>query len=192
MANRFETLKEAYTNLALTPLREQRVLEQFRVEYGQSVLLELEQIIEDDVDSPRWQDCLFGASGLWQVNALSRVWAALRESALWATMNTESNGQMENMPVVKLFSQVSSRQEQPELLEENKQRLCEMLSRRMTDEIIEAEIIEAIVLKSGVLRELIRIARKCCQICLREIRRSKTLETVKIEIFLSRRLKAFG
>ena len=51
MATRFDILKEAYTNLALTPLREQRALKQFRVEYGQSVLLELEQIIEDDVDT---------------------------------------------------------------------------------------------------------------------------------------------
>ena len=112
--------------------------------------------------------------------------AALRESALWATMNTESNGQMVNMPVVKLFSQVDSRQEQPALLEENQRRLCEMLNLRMDSEVIDAEIVEAIVLKSGgVLRELIRIARKCCQICLREIRRSSTPETVRInrEIF---------
>ena len=61
-----------------------------------------------------------------------------------------------------------------------------MLNLRMDSEVIDAEIVEATVLKSGgVLQELIRIARKCCQICLREIRRSSTPETVRInqEIF---------
>lgn len=48
MATRLETFKDAYTNLALTPLREQRALERFRVNYGRSVLLELEQLVEDD------------------------------------------------------------------------------------------------------------------------------------------------
>lgn len=346
MATRFEAFKEAYNNLALTPLLEQRALERFRVEYGQSVLLELEQLVEDDVDSRDGKTIFSGHRGCgkstllaefgrrcernnffvvffsiadtiemsdvdhvnilfsiavnlmesaemtgvaisksakaafleWfatktrtevreasvagelefirfikstlkvsstvrneikqefeskisdlvaQINAIAAAIqngtdkellviiddldkldlgvvrhvydhvkalflpgfriiyttpvASLRESALWATMSTESNGQIVNMPVVKLFSQASSRQQQPVLLEENKKRLCEMLSRRMSSDLVEIEIIEAIVLKSGgVLRELIRIARKCCQICLREIRRSKTPETMKI------------
>ena len=97
-------------------------------------------------------------------------------------MTTESNGQIVNMPVVKLYNQVDSREERPELIEKNHQTLCEMLSKRMAAELAEPEIIEAIVLKSGgVLRELVRIARKCCQICLREIRKSETLEKIKID-----------
>ncbi|MEL7353680.1 MAG: P-loop NTPase fold protein [Cyanobacteria bacterium P01_A01_bin.116] len=107
--------------------------------------------------------------------------ASLREASLWATMNTETNGQLVNMPVLKLFGQVESRQERPVLITENKERLCKILRKRIPDELIEPEIVEEIVLKSGgVLREIVRIGRKCCQICLREVRVSKTPEMVKI------------
>ena len=44
------------------------------------------------------------------------------------------------------------------------------------------EIAEAIVLKSGgVLRELIRLANKCCRICLRQIRRAENPDQVCID-----------
>ena len=48
MATRLALFKEAYTNLGLMPLREQRELERFRVEYGRATLLELAQLVEDD------------------------------------------------------------------------------------------------------------------------------------------------
>ncbi len=46
--DRLAIFQEAYRNLDLLPLLDQRELEQFRVSYGEEVLEELQQLIEDD------------------------------------------------------------------------------------------------------------------------------------------------
>lgn len=46
--DRLATFQEAYRNLDLLPLLDQRELERFRVSYGEEVLEELQQLIEDD------------------------------------------------------------------------------------------------------------------------------------------------
>ena len=48
MATRLESFREAYSDLAVMPLREQRELDKLRVRYGKSVLAELMQLVEDD------------------------------------------------------------------------------------------------------------------------------------------------
>ncbi len=48
MSTRLEAFQRAYVNLDLLPLQGQRELEKFRVTYGEDVLAELEQLIEDD------------------------------------------------------------------------------------------------------------------------------------------------
>ncbi len=50
--------------------------------------------------------------------------------------------------------------------------LCEILTKRISNNLLESSTAEKIVLNSGgVLRELIRISNECCRICLRLIRR---------------------
>ncbi|MGC1308879.1 MAG: hypothetical protein WA885_16755 [Phormidesmis sp.] len=48
MVTRKEAFRQAYTNLDLSPLLEPWALERFRVDYGDEVLAELEQMVEDD------------------------------------------------------------------------------------------------------------------------------------------------
>ena len=107
--------------------------------------------------------------------------AALRDAPLRATMITETDDQIVEMPVAKLFEQAASREEAPKPIAESKQTLCEVLSKRIDSTLMEPEVAEAIVIKSGgVLRELIRLANKCCRICLRQIRRAENPEEMRI------------
>ncbi|MEH1961239.1 MAG: ATP-binding protein [Nostoc sp.] len=97
--------------------------------------------------------------------------AVLRDKFLRPLIETETNDQVVVMPVLKLFEKGKSRQagSQPRL--EAKNVLCEILNKRIADDLIEIPAAEKIVLNSGgVLRELIRIANECCRICLRLIR----------------------
>ena len=107
--------------------------------------------------------------------------AALRDAPLRAMMTTETNDQIVEMPVAKLYSKTESRSDELQPLPKNRQTLCDILGKRIPAELIEADIAEDIVLKSGgVLRELIRLANKCCRICLRKIRREPD-QLIKID-----------
>lgn len=98
--------------------------------------------------------------------------AVLRDKFLRPLIETETNDQVVVMPVLKLFEKGQSRQSNPQPRAQAKDVLCEILQKRITDELIETQAVEQIVLNSGgVLRELIRIANECCRICLRLIRR---------------------
>jgi len=46
-AELLKSFQEAYRNLELLPLLEQKDLEQFRVNYGDDIIEELEQLVED-------------------------------------------------------------------------------------------------------------------------------------------------
>lgn len=98
--------------------------------------------------------------------------AVLRDKFLSSLIETETNGQVVVMPVLKLFKKGQSRQPHPQPQFETKDVLSMILKKRIADELIEPQAAEKIVLNSGgVLRELIRIANECCRICLRLIRR---------------------
>jgi nucleoside-triphosphatase THEP1 len=108
--------------------------------------------------------------------------ASLRDATLRAMMITETDDQIVEMPVAKLFGQVAARGDEPVPIEDNRHTLCEVLNKRIAAELMAPEIAEAIVLKSGgVLRELIRLANKCCRICLRTIRRAENAEAIMID-----------
>ncbi|MEM9009438.1 MAG: P-loop NTPase fold protein [Cyanobacteria bacterium P01_F01_bin.86] len=108
--------------------------------------------------------------------------AALRDKQLQTMMITETNNQIVEMPVVKLFKQATSRTDAPDPVDENQKTLCEILNRRVPTELMEPEIANAIMLKSGgVLRELIRLANKCCRLCLQQLRRPGADAELKID-----------
>jgi hypothetical protein len=98
--------------------------------------------------------------------------AVLRDKFLRPLIETETNDQIVVMPVLKLFEKGKSRQPDSQPRSQAKDVLCEILNKRIADELIQPKTAENIVLNSGgVLRELIRIANECCRICLRLIRR---------------------
>lgn len=99
--------------------------------------------------------------------------AVLRDKFLRPLIETETNDQIVAMPVLKLFEKGKSRQPNSQPRSEAKDVLCEILKKRIADQLIQQQVAEQIVLNSGgVLRELIRIANECCRICLRLIRRN--------------------
>lgn len=98
--------------------------------------------------------------------------AVLRDKFLRPLIETETNDQIVVMPVLKLFEKGKSRQANAQPSPEAKDLLCQILNKRIADDLIKSQTAEQIVLNSGgVLRELIRIANECCRICLRLIRR---------------------
>jgi hypothetical protein len=98
--------------------------------------------------------------------------AVLRDKFLRPLLETETNDQIVVMSVVKLFEKGKNRQPDAQPRPEAQEVLCEILKKRISDQLLEHQTAEKIVLNSGgVLRELIRIANECCRICLRLIRR---------------------
>jgi nucleoside-triphosphatase THEP1 len=98
--------------------------------------------------------------------------AALRETALKPTIENETNDQIVVMPVLKLFPKGDSHKSDAQPRQETLDILCQILQKRISQELIAPQIAKDIALNSGgVLRELIRIANECCRICLRLIRR---------------------
>jgi nucleoside-triphosphatase THEP1 len=107
--------------------------------------------------------------------------ATLREVALKATLQTETNDQIVQMPVYKLFKQGESRLPNATPDAEVLARLTEIIKKRVNAELIEPDTLERICIYSGgVLRELIRITNDCCRICLRSIRRNPEDSAMKI------------
>ncbi|MBD2540373.1 P-loop NTPase fold protein [Coleofasciculus sp. FACHB-SPT36] len=98
--------------------------------------------------------------------------AVLRDKFLRPLIETETNDQVVPMPVIKLFEKGASRQPNPIPRAEAMNILCEVISKRISNTLLERQTAEKIVIASGgVLRELIRLANECCRICLRLVRR---------------------
>ena len=107
--------------------------------------------------------------------------ATLRDRTIRTIIETETNSQLVVMPVIKLFDKEAKRQPNANPRDEEKKILLDMLTKRITPELIEPQTAENIVLYSGgVLRELIRIANECCRICLRLVRKIPPETPLKI------------
>jgi energy-coupling factor transporter ATP-binding protein EcfA2 len=107
--------------------------------------------------------------------------AALREVSLAASIETEANNRVIQMPVSKLFRKGERRQPNAKPLSEAFTTLKDVLSHRIPSQLIEQNAAEQIILYSGgVLREVIRIANECCRICLILVRRNPQNIDLKI------------
>jgi hypothetical protein len=83
------------------------------------------------------------------------------------------------MPVLKIFDKGKNRFRHAQPRAEATKILGEVLHKRIASELIAPETAEKIVIYSGgVLRELIRISKECCRICLRMIRRNPNAEVI--------------
>jgi len=98
--------------------------------------------------------------------------SAFREVSLAATIQVETNDQIVQMPVSKLFKQGERRQANPTPQPEAMATLQAVLDKRIPPQLLEPKTAEQIIIQSGgVLRELIRITNQCCRICLKLVRR---------------------
>jgi nucleoside-triphosphatase THEP1 len=105
--------------------------------------------------------------------------AVLRETFISTIIATETNDQVVAMPVLKIFDKGKNRFPNAQPRREATKILGEVLQKRIPSELIAPETAEKIVIYSGgVLRELIRIAKECCRICLRMIRRNPSAEVI--------------
>jgi nucleoside-triphosphatase THEP1 len=108
--------------------------------------------------------------------------SSLRDIGLSATLQTESDDQIVLMPVTKLLAKEARRQANPQYQAAAIQTLCEILYRRLPAEMLAAGIAQQMVIQSGgIVRELMRLANRCCRICLRQLRRSPELVDLKID-----------
>ncbi|MBG1270169.1 ATP-binding protein [Nostoc sp. WHI] len=99
--------------------------------------------------------------------------SVLRETFISTIITTETNDQIVTMPVLKIFEKGNNRFLGAKPRPEATKILSEVLQKRISSELIAPETAEKIVIYSGgVLRELIRISKECCRICLRMIRRN--------------------
>jgi len=97
--------------------------------------------------------------------------ASLRDIFLSSNLRTEANNRIFVMPVLKLMTKEECRREEPSYLSSSVETLCEILYKRIPKEVLPPDVGKQMVLHSGgVLRELMRIANLCCQICLTQIR----------------------
>ncbi|NJN73427.1 MAG: AAA family ATPase [Limnothrix sp. RL_2_0] len=108
--------------------------------------------------------------------------AALREGDIFATLQTETNNKVIPMAVLKLISKSAKRQTalqpKPELVE----LFRELLFKRVDSSLVAPEAVAEIVFYSGgVLRELVRITGKCCQLCLLKVRQQQENTEIKID-----------
>ncbi|MEH2468074.1 ATP-binding protein [Nostoc sp.] len=105
--------------------------------------------------------------------------AVLRETFISTIITTETNDQVVAMPVLKIFEKGKNRFPNAKPRPEATKILGEVLQKRISSELITAKTAEKIVISSGgVLRELIRISKECCRICLRMIRRNPSAEII--------------
>ncbi|MEH1841677.1 MAG: ATP-binding protein [Nostoc sp.] len=105
--------------------------------------------------------------------------AVLRETFISTIIATETNDQVVAMPVLKIFEKGKNRFLNAQPRPEATKILGEVLQKRIPCELITTETAEKIVISSGgVLRELIRISKECCRICLRMIRRNPSAEVI--------------
>jgi hypothetical protein len=106
--------------------------------------------------------------------------AVIRNIGLREMIRTETT-KIKIMPVSKLFTKGSNRQPDTIPLERENLLLLDILQKRMPSELIEAEIAQQIAIKSGgVLRELVRIANKCCEECQLLLQENPLRQDVKI------------
>lgn len=107
--------------------------------------------------------------------------SSLRDISLSATLRTETDDQVVVMPVSKLLEKGERRKQSPAYNNDSIDVLSTVLRKRIPQEILQPDVTQKIVLQSGgVLRELMRIANRCCRICLRRIRRTPIQTSLQI------------
>ncbi|WP_287127363.1 P-loop NTPase fold protein [Candidatus Cyanaurora vandensis] len=107
--------------------------------------------------------------------------AALRDKYLKPIIETGTDDQIVMMRVVKLFTKGKGRVPEEQPVQSAADTLCKVIKKRIPGELLADETASKMVIYSGgVLRELIRVTKECCRICLRKLRQEPELTQLKI------------
>ena len=98
--------------------------------------------------------------------------AATRDKPLRGILRNATNNQIQSMWAMKFFARGEDLTTNPVPAAEAMEVFEQILYKRMPRQLIEPEVAQMLILKSGgALRELIRLASQCCQLCLVQLRR---------------------
>ncbi len=147
---RLESFRTAFQNFDIVPLVTPAQLDQFRVEYGGEIITELEQLVADCL--PNDNKIIFtGHRGSGKSTLLGQFCRQIKDDYFVVFFSIS----------MQIFEDI--------------------LFKRLSPDLIEPEAVKTMILKSGgALREFIRIARQCCQICSLELRKKPELQNLII------------
>ncbi|MFM6321112.1 MAG: ATP-binding protein [Microcystis panniformis] len=111
--------------------------------------------------------------------------ATIRDGVLRKHIEDETSSPIFVMPVLKVYPKGESHQDQATPIKATTDKLQEILRKRIDETLLEDGILLEIALASGgVIRELVRIAQKCCSLVLVELRKkarnNEAIDHVKI------------
>ncbi|MFM5942782.1 MAG: AAA family ATPase, partial [Dolichospermum sp.] len=96
--------------------------------------------------------------------------ATIRDGVLRKHIEDETSSPIFVMPVLKVYPKGESHQDQATPIKATTDKLQEILRKRIDETLLEDGILLEIALASGgVIRELVRIAQKCCSLVLVEL-----------------------
>ncbi len=107
--------------------------------------------------------------------------AAMRDKALRGIIRTATNNKIQSIWAAKFFPQSEDKNTNAVPNQNVIKVFTEILHRRISPELMEEDIVQPLILKSGgALRELIRLASRCCEHCLMQLRRNPDIQNSKI------------
>ncbi len=107
--------------------------------------------------------------------------AATRDLSLRGIIRNATNNRIQSMWATKFFPRGGDKNPNTIPVEESVKVFAEILYKRMPPELIQPAVARKMILKSGgALREFIRLARQCCQICLVQLRRNPDRQDIEI------------
>ncbi|MGL5062982.1 MAG: ATP-binding protein [Microcoleus sp.] len=107
--------------------------------------------------------------------------AATRDMSLRGILRNATNNQIQSMWATKFFARGCDRTAGVVPVSASMDLFEKILYKRIPPQLIEPEVARKLILKSGgALRELIRLASQCCQLCLVQLRRNPENQTFVI------------
>ena len=107
--------------------------------------------------------------------------AATRDMSLKGIINNATNNRMQSMWATKFFPRGEDKNSSAVPLEGPVRIFEKILYKRMSPQLIEPAVTRMMILKSGgALREFIRLASRCCDICLVKMRQMPENQTLQI------------
>jgi len=112
--------------------------------------------------------------------------ATIRDGVLKKHIEDETSNRIFVMPVLKIYRKGESHQENTQPVKVTIDKLQDILRKRIDKTLLEDDILLQISLSSGgVIRELVRIAQKCCSLVLvklrQKARKQESIDDVRID-----------
>jgi energy-coupling factor transporter ATP-binding protein EcfA2 len=107
--------------------------------------------------------------------------ASVRDLSLRSIITNATTNRIQSMWATKFFARGADRQPDAVPVPESMELFEKILYKRIPADLVEPEVAKLMILKSGgALREFIRLARQCCQICSMELMQNPENQAIKI------------